>query len=236
LAVGRHPVLVHNVETLANIALIARYGADWFSSVGTPEAPGTVLVTISGEIEHAGVVEAEIGMPIDRIVELAVPSGRLQAVLVGGYGGHWLAARELSTPYAPAELRGLQASMGVGVLVALTTRACGIRETERIARFMAAESAGQCGPCLFGLPAIAEDLHLIAEGEADTSTLDRLVRRCGQVDGRGACRHPDGVVRMVRSAFRAFADDFAAHVRGEPCAGATRATVLPFSGSRARRG
>lgn len=116
--------------------------------------------------------------------------------------------------------------MGVGVLVALTADSCGIRETERIARFMASQSAGQCGPCLFGLPAIAADLEAIAGARADRKTLDRLFDRCGAVAGRGACPHHDGVVRLVRSALAVFSADVEAHLRGFPCSGTTRASVL----------
>jgi NADH:ubiquinone oxidoreductase subunit F (NADH-binding) len=118
--------------------------------------------------------------------------------------------------------------MGPGVVAGLSVLGCGIHETERVARFMAAESAGQCGPCLFGLPAIAADLRLLAGGRADRATLDRLRRRCAQVDGRGACGHPDGVVRLVRSALTVFAADLERHLAGRPCRGAGRPTVLRF--------
>jgi NADH:ubiquinone oxidoreductase subunit F (NADH-binding) len=152
--------------------------------------------------------------------------GDLQAVLVGGYGGVWIAKDAFTTPYAPTALRAIGAQMGVGVLVALGSTSCGIRETELIAQFMAAESAGQCGPCLFGLPAIAQDLHLIATGEADRTTLNWLLHRCGAVVGRGACRHPDGVARLVRSALEVFSTDVASHIGAMPCAAGRDAGVL----------
>jgi NADH:ubiquinone oxidoreductase subunit F (NADH-binding) len=217
LRIGRRAAVIHNVETLANIALIARHGADWFRAVGAPEAPGTCLVTISGAVERPGVVEVATGTRLDEILEAARPSGTPKAVLVGGYGGVWVPRRQLATSYAPAALRAIGATMGVGVLVVLGQGACGVLETARIARYMASQSAGQCGPCLFGLPAIAEDLGAIARGHANPAVLDRLTDRCGAVDGRGACRHPDGVVRLVRSALSTFADDVARHIRGVPC-------------------
>jgi NADH:ubiquinone oxidoreductase subunit F (NADH-binding) len=112
--------------------------------------------------------------------------------------------------------------------VALPITSCGIGETARIARYMATQSAGQCGPCVFGLPAIADDLDLLWAGRADAGLSARLIRRLAEVDGRGACRHPDGVVRLVRTALTVFAADAHAHAQGRPCAGHASPTVLTF--------
>jgi len=229
LTLGRRPVLVHNAETLANVALIARYGADWFRQLGAVEAPGTCLATVSGDVERAGVFEVETGTPISQIIGLAGELGTTQAVLVGGYGGSWLPAAGAATAYAPAALRRVGATMGAGVLVVLRAGACGLRETARIARFMAAESAGQCGPCLFGLPALADDLELLADGAASPDLWGRIVSRSALVTGRGACRHPDGVARLVSSALDVFAVDGHAHARGRPCPASHAPTVLQFS-------
>jgi NADH:ubiquinone oxidoreductase subunit F (NADH-binding) len=231
LTLARRPAIVHNVETLANLALIARHGSVWFRRLGVSAAPGTRLVTISGSVQRPGVVEVVTGTAIAEILELARPLGPLQAVLVGGYGGSWIPRSDISTPYAPQELHEIGASMGAGVLVALGTSSCGIAETARIACFMATESAGQCGPCLFGLPAIAEDLQTIVHGEGDRRTLDRLLSRCGFIAGRGACRLPDGVVRLVQSALRVFSADLEAHLGGLGCA----ADVRPRTGRGGKR-
>jgi NADH:ubiquinone oxidoreductase subunit F (NADH-binding) len=228
LSIGRQRALVHNAETLAHIALIARYGAGWFRQLGAVEAPGTCLVTVSGAVERPGVFEVETGTPISDIVHQAGPSTVVQAVLVGGYGGSWLPAAGLMTPFDPAALQAIGASMGAGVLAVLPTGACGLRETARVARFMAGQSAGQCGPCLFGLPALADDLGLIAAGRGDRVVFDRLLTRCGLVAGRGACKHPDGVAHLVGSALDVFAPDLGSHLRQMPCTGAGMPTVLPF--------
>jgi NADH:ubiquinone oxidoreductase subunit F (NADH-binding) len=185
LTIGRRPAIVHNVETLANVALIARYGSDWFRQVGVPEAPGTRLVTISGSVQRPGVIEVVTGTRIDQILEVADPIGQIQAVLVGGYGGTWIPQAKMATAYAPLELSEIGASMGAGVLVALAASSCGIAETACIARFMAAESAGQCGPCLFGLPAIADDLQSITHGRGDRRTLEPPWSLCGRFRSGG---------------------------------------------------
>ena len=104
---------------------------------------------------------------------------------------------------------------------------CGIAETARVARYMAGESAGQCGPCVFGLPAIADDLEQLWAGRPEHGLIDRLRQRAATVEGRGACRHPDGVVRLVRSALVVFDADARAHAEGRPCAGHTAADRAP---------
>jgi NADH:ubiquinone oxidoreductase subunit F (NADH-binding) len=175
------------------------------------------------------VVEVELGTPIADLVARAGAETELSAVLVGGYGGAWLEASRLSTPYSPGPLAAAGATAGVGVVVALPATSCGIAETARIARYMAGESAGQCGPCVFGLPAIADDLERLWAGRGDAHLLERIEMRAATVEGRGACRHPDGVVGLVRSALAVFAADARAHAGGRPCPGHTAPSVLTFS-------
>jgi NADH:ubiquinone oxidoreductase subunit F (NADH-binding) len=226
LRVGRRPAMVHNAETLAQVALIARHGPAWFRRQGTPEAPGSTLVTVTGAVRFPGVLEVELGTPVADILQRAGAATELSAVLVGGYGGSWLGPSHLATPYAPGALAAVGSTHGVGILIALSADSCGIAETARIARYMAGQSAGQCGPCVFGLPAIADDLEQLGRGRADRSIIDRIQNRSDAVDGRGACRHPDGVVRLVRSALSVFGDDARAHAEGHPCLGHGAPTVL----------
>ena len=228
LRVGRRPVLLHNAETLAQVALIARHGAAWFRSLGAPDAPGTTLVTVSGAVTTPGVVEVELGTPVHEVVRRCRPRGPVAGYLVGGYGGAWLAPGLGGTPLAPDPLARVGATLGVGIVIALPVGSCGIAETARIARWMAGESAGQCGPCVFGLPAIADDLELLAAGRADAGVLARIEDRSRSVVGRGACRHPDGVARMVRSALVTFAADAARHAAGDPCDGRHAPSLLPL--------
>ncbi|HLX87836.1 MAG TPA: NADH-ubiquinone oxidoreductase-F iron-sulfur binding region domain-containing protein [Acidimicrobiales bacterium] len=226
LRIGRQPAMVHNAETLAHLALIARRGPGAFRGAGTEHAPGTTLVTISGGVEHPGVYEVSAGTPLQEIIALARPGITPAAVLVGGYGGTWIAARHLDVPFAAGPLRALGAGPGAGVLVVLPAGACGLADTARIASYMAGQSAGQCGPCVFGLPAIASDLAALADGRADMALPERLRRRLGLVAGRGACRHPDGVARMVASALEVFADDVALHLAGRTCPGRAHPSVV----------
>jgi NADH:ubiquinone oxidoreductase subunit F (NADH-binding) len=228
LRIKKRPALVHNAETLAHIALIARYGAGPFRARGMAEEPGTCLVTLSGAVTHSGVVEVDKGTPLWDIAQRGQPIEPIQALLVGGYGGTWVGPAHFRTPYASIPLRTIGATAGVGVIVALGETSCGLAESARIARYLAGESSGQCGPCAFGLPAIADDLARLVSGRIDNGLLARLERRLRHVDGRGACRHPDGAVALVRSALSFFASDVAAHSRGTPCPAWRKPTVLRF--------
>jgi len=118
------------------------------------------------------------------------------------------------------------------VLAALPAGRCGISETARVVDYLAAESARQCGPCLAGLPRIAAAIREIAFGRPDTALIDRVQRWAGLVQGRGACRHPDGTVRLVRSALTVFADEIARHRHGS-CTARAQVPFLPVPGARA---
>lgn len=231
LRIGTQAALVHNAETLAHVAMIARTGPDAFRARGLVEDPGTCLVTVSGGVEQPGVVEVDRGMPLLDIARRATPLQPAQALLVGGYGGAWVGPEHFSTPYASLSLRAVGSSAGVGVVIVLGPDACGLMETARVAHYLAAQSAGQCGPCVYGLPAIADDVTRLAIGNADVALLPRLDRRLREIDGRGACRHPDGAVQLVRSALAVFSADVRAHANGMPCAHVGRPTQLRFPSS-----
>ena len=218
------PTLVSNVETLANIALIARYGAAWFRSLGTAEAPGTALITVSGAVRRPGVYEIPLGVPLREALAPAVP--RSQAgpldVLAGGFFGCWLpGGTALGLPASAAGMRSAGASFGAGIFLVLPRDGCGLAETARVLRYLAGQSAGQCGPCVNGLPAIADAMEHLAfrGGHGSDAAQQSLQHLMSVVEGRGACRMPDGATRLAASALRAFAGDVRRHAVG-PCAGA----------------
>ncbi len=227
--VGGRPTLIDNVETLAHLALIAASGPDWFRQLGTATDPGTSLVTMAGAVARPAIHEISLGVPLGQVLELAGgPTGALSAVLVGGYFGAWVPASAaaglaLSHDVPP----GGGPALGAGALGALPAGACGLVETSRVFSYLAHESAGQCGPCQFGLPAVADQLRLLAAGRLDPVGYRRLTSRLQVIAGRGACKHPDGAIRFAGSALVVFEDDVRAHLRGYPCAGVRHPPVLP---------
>jgi NADH:ubiquinone oxidoreductase subunit F (NADH-binding) len=230
MATGQ-PVLVQNVETLAHLALITRYGAGWFRTAGTADEPGSMLATLHLPDGQVRVAEVPLGIPLDCLIDFG---NRVQAVLVGGYHGAWLpAAQAARLPLANSALRPLGATVGAGVVAALPAGRCGLAETARVARYLALESAGQCGPCFNGLPRIAAALGHLAGPRPDPRARADLDRWAGLAEGRGACHHPDGSVRFVRSALRVFAAEAGLHERGR-CSGTSRQPFLPLPGDPPR--
>lgn len=235
--VGGRPTLVDNAETLAHLARVAYHGPEWFRGYGTASDPGTSLVTVSGAVRVPAVYEMPLGSALGEVLGWAGGGTEpLSAALVGGYFGTWVPLPQaLGMPLSHDPAGEFGATLGAGALVALPASACGWAETAQVLRYLAQESAGQCGPCRFGLPAVARDVAAVAAGRADAGTYQRLRSRLGVIAGRGACRHPDGAVRFAASALAAFPADLDAHLAGRPCAGARRAT-LPVPAADQRDG
>ena len=212
--VGGRSTLVQNVESIAYAALIARAGDGWYRSAGRATTPGTGLVTVSG-VPNPGVREIELGMTVGELGRLAgAERDRASAVLIGGYFGGWATPDEAwDLALDPAGMRAARRAFGCGVVSFLPVETCGVTATAGIMGYMAGESAAQCGPCVFGLRAIADATERLARGNAEADDLARIERWSGQLAGRGACRHPDGAVGLLASALHVFGDEFLRHAR-----------------------
>lgn len=217
--VDGRPTLVQNVESLAHVALIARFGPDWYRSAGRATSRGTALVTLSGPVRQPGVKEIELGVTLgDLVAESGGVTASVGAVMLGGYFGTW-ARPETAWPVAldPAVMKEQGLAFGCGIIGLLPANECGVAASARVLGFLAQGSAGQCGPCLHGLGAIAEAIDRLAVGRAKDDDLDNLHRWAEMVAGRGACRHPDGAVQHLTSALDVFADDFESHLDRRHC-------------------
>jgi NADH:ubiquinone oxidoreductase subunit F (NADH-binding) len=229
--VGRRPTLVSNAETFAHLALIARHGADWFRVLGTPSQPGSALVTLSGPVARPGVYELEYGASLASLIDAAggITNG-VRAALLGGYAGSWIGGEELAAlTLSDEQLAPHGAAIGAGVVLLLSEQACPVAETARVASWLAAQSSGQCGPCVFGLDALAATVAAIAGARAPAPATQRLTRLASLVRGRGACAHPDGAVKFILSAVQTFAAEFAEHARHGSCEACTRPAELPLA-------
>jgi len=225
--VGGRPTLVQNVETLAHVALIARYGDAWYRDIGSGPTRGSALVTVGGDVAYPGVTEIAYGTTVRDLVTVAggsVDRSSAAAVLLGGYFGGWLRAEQAADqPLDPRSCRDAGSAFGCGVVHVLPAGRCGVVATARILDYMAGQSAAQCGPCVFGLRAIADaTARIAAVGTARSDDLAHIARWSGQLAGRGACKHPDGAVAVLRSALRTFADEFDRHERFGVCVEAGR--------------
>ncbi len=236
--VGGRPTLVQNVETLAHAALVARFGPGWYRSVGTPEAPGTILTTVTGRWDGPRIVEVPLGTTFSAALGIDPAASGLQGVLLGGYGGGWLRPEvALTMPVTEEDARAHGSSLGAGVVALLPAGCCPLAEVARVARYMEGEGAGQCGPCVNGLDTLATALERLAwrpdQLRGGAAAIPGL---CDLVEGRGACRHPDGVARFVRTALATFADHVALHASRGPCPPAAPFLPVPAAPAAARRG
>ena len=228
--VRRRPTLVDNVETLAHVALIARHGAAWFRELGTPTQPGSALVTLSGPVAHPGVYEIEHGASLTSLIEASGrTSSRMRAALLGGYAGTWIDGDRLrGVALSNEHLAPHGATFGAGIVLLLSTDACPVAETARVARWMSSQSTRQCGPCVNGLDALAGTIEEIIAGISHPRATERLERLGSLTARRGACAHPDGAVRLLLSSLEVFAPEFADHARHGPCEACARKPELPF--------
>jgi NADH:ubiquinone oxidoreductase subunit F (NADH-binding) len=217
--IGGHPTIVQNVESLAMAALIARFGADWYRSAGRLATKGTALVTLTGPGLEQGVREIELGTPLGEVIEAA--GGRrddLSAVVLGGYFGIWTDIDESwDLPLDPVAMREVGLTFGAGIIGAMGRGSCGVAATAEIMGFMARESAGQCGPCVYGLAAVADAMRRLAHGVGGGEDLANLERWVGVIPGRGACHHPDGAMQLMASAMHTFGAELAYHARTGRC-------------------
>jgi NADH:ubiquinone oxidoreductase subunit F (NADH-binding) len=183
------------------------------------------------------VMEAALGSSLRAAAGLEEDDlARTAAFLLGGYGGAWVSPQVFAElPIAEKAARRAGATLGAGVIVPLPLDVCPLAEMADVVRYMEGQGAGQCGPCVHGLGELAETMERLAFGGRGGPHLDSILEICTLVEGRGACRHPDGVARFVRSGLAVFADEIASHQRRGPCSRTRAARVLPVAGRTATR-
>ena len=215
---GGRPTVLSNAETYAQAALLARDGVDAYCSVGTPAEPGTRLLTIDGDGDRPTVLEVAHGTRLAPLLT-AADADADNGLLLGGYHGTWLPPAAVAdlTVSAMAMIEA-GAAIGAGVMLPLRAGACPIRRTAAVVGYLAGESANRCGPCKFGLPALAHAVRDLALGAVRSS--ERIVQLMDAVERRGACHHPDGTTRSIRSMLRAFPLEVGMHLSGSCTAAA----------------
>ncbi|WP_267245087.1 NADH-quinone oxidoreductase subunit NuoF family protein [Streptomyces sp. PR69] len=227
--VGGAPTLLSNAETFAQLAVAARIGSHRYGHMGLDTEPGTVMLTLSGAVARPMVIEAPTGVPLRYILQLAGAPPLPQGVLTGGYHGNWIDSVAVQEAVVSREsLASVGGSLGAGAILPIGPETCPLGEALRVANWLAAETAGQCGPCRLGLPAAAGGLSDVLNG-GGPAALEALREVTQAVKGRGACKHPDGSARFFSSTLSAFTDDLAAHVLDGGC-GRETTGVLPLPG------
>jgi len=222
------PTVISNAETVAHLSVIARMGPDAWSGLGTASSPGPRLVTLTGAVNSPGrVLEVSGPATLGEILATDGMSTPPAAVLVGGFAGTWLLGDDAwQTPFSRDALAAVGVQPGCGLLGVLPHGACGLTETARIVRYLAGESAGQCGTCVAGLPRLADSCESLAAGTFRKRGVRKMSALADTVLGSGACGHPDAVVRLIRSTLDVFEDDVVRHLAGHACRAADHAPVF----------
>jgi NADH:ubiquinone oxidoreductase subunit F (NADH-binding) len=212
--VDGEPTILSNAETFAQLAVLVRRGPGGYGA-------GTTLITVTGAVANPGVLEIPAATTLGEVAT-AVGAYPSQAIVVGGYHGRWLAP-DPQQQLSHARLTSIGATLGAGAVVFVGQHTCGLAELARIAGWLAEQSARQCGPCTFGLPALHADLLALRDGAVaprSSAVPPNAARRpasgaarshASLVTGRGACAHPDGAAGFVTSGLAALADDVRRH-------------------------
>jgi NADH:ubiquinone oxidoreductase subunit F (NADH-binding) len=197
--VGGRPTLVSNVETLANLPYLQRYGSVEFRSQGTEMSPGTFLLTLTGAGRPPGLYELPLGLPFTQVLALhGVSSEQVRGVLMGGYFAGLLNRIVLDATLDYETLRGLGSGLGAGA-ISLLTDDCPVAVAASVLAYFDRENAGQCGSCFNGTAAMAAVAGALRDGVATTEDLARLRRWSVMLRGRGACATLDAATNMAAS-------------------------------------
>ena len=213
-----NPALVNNVETYAHVALVCRFGADWYRAMGTDESPGPTVVTITGDVQRATVAEVELGQPLIEVIESLTggpaPGRSIKAVL-SGVSNRVLGVEDLVQPLTYEDLAAAGGGLGsAGFIVFDDTRNM-VDVAYQVSRFLHVESCGQCNPCKTGTQAITGALEEIMFGDGRNEDLDVIKRRLLTVTDASRCYLPTQEQIVVTSLLQRFADDLDVRLAGE---------------------
>jgi NADH-quinone oxidoreductase subunit F len=206
------PTTINNTQSYASVPSILRKGAKWFAELGTANAGGTVIFSVSGHVNKPGNYELPLGIPFRELLRIAggVRDGRqLKAVIPGGS----------SVPVMPAEaiidctmdydsLRKAGSAVGSAAVIVMDETTCMVRVLERISRFYRAESCGQCTPCREGTGWMNRVVCRILAGEGRMEDLDMLVGIANQIEGHTICALGDAAAWPVQSFVKHFRHEF----------------------------
>ncbi len=149
------PTTINNIETLSNVPVIINKGADWFSKIGAPKQPGTLLFGISGHVNKPGVYEAPTGTLLTDLIYTFAGgvkgNKKIKAVIPGGSSTNWLRGEELENVRMDADsLKAVGTSIGTGGVIVMDEDTDVLKVITRITHFYHHESCGQCTPCREG--------------------------------------------------------------------------------------
>ncbi|MBM4165614.1 MAG: NADH-quinone oxidoreductase subunit NuoF [Ignavibacteria bacterium] len=215
------PTTINNVETLCNVPHIINRGWEWFSKIGSPKHPGTILLGVSGHVNKPGVYEFPTGILLsDLIYEVCggIPGNKkIKAVIPGGSSTMWIRGEEIDGVRMDAEsLKTVGTSIGTGGVIVMDEDTDVIKVLSRIAHFYHHESCGQCTPCREGTGWMEKILHNFESSEATLEDIDLLLDVANNIEGNTICALGDAAAWPVQSVIKKFRGEFERRVRKSP--------------------
>ena len=223
------PTVVNNVESIASVPGIVREGAAWFLGLGTPKSPGHGIFSLSGHVTRPGQYEAELGVTLRELLDLAggMRGGRtLKFWTPGGSSSPLFTAAQLDVPLDFESVAAAGSMLGTRALQLFDETVCVVRAVTRWMEFYAHESCGKCTPCREGTAWLMKILRRIEAGQGQDGDLDLLDDLCGYVLGRAFCALGDGAVVCVTSSLALFYGEYRQHLDERAC---------PFDPARSTR-
>ncbi len=216
------PTVLNNVKTYCYVPLIINNGVEWFSSIGTPENPGTAVFALVGKINHSGLVEVPMGTTLRQLiydVGEGIPRDKsFKAVQIGGPSGGCLPESALDLPIDFDSLQEAGAIMGSGGLVVLDEDDCMVAIARFFLEFTQKESCGKCTFCRLGTKHMLDMLKRITTGQEDSlSTLDILQELSEDVKAGSLCNLGGTAPNPILTTLRYFRDEYEAHITEKRC-------------------
>jgi NADH:ubiquinone oxidoreductase subunit F (NADH-binding) len=209
------PTLVDNVETTANIPRIIGRGASWFRTEGTEQSPGTIVCTVTGSVQRAGVGEVIMGTPLRQVIEAIGggprPGHRIKAVMTG-VSSPVLPAALLDTPVSYEAMAAAGSGLGAGGFIVLDDADDMAAAAAGVSRFLAIESCGQCVPCKVDGLSLSDLLRRLCDSEASRTDMNRIRSLASTVGERARCSLATQHQDVVGSIIQRFGDELEAHV------------------------
>jgi len=186
------PTTINNVETITNIPPIITKGWEWFSKIGEPKHPGTILFGVSGHVNKPGVYELPSGTLLTDIIYNyagGVPGNKnILCVIPGGSSMPPLRGDQLEGVKMDAEsLKAAGSAIGTGGIMVMDEDTDLVKVLARLSHFYHHESCGQCTPCREGTGWLEKILKRILAGNGSVSDIDLLVTVANQIEGNTIC-------------------------------------------------
>ena len=215
------PTVLNNVETYANIPMIIKNGADWYSRIGTPQSPGTKAFALTGNVKNTGLIEVPMGISLREII-FDIGGGikddkGFKAVQIGGPSGGCLVESQLDSKMDFDSLSKIGAMIGSGGLVVMDEDTCMVEVARFFMNFTQRESCGKCVPCREGTKRMLEILERIVAGNGEMSDLDELEELADMIENTALCGLGKSAPKPVVSTIHAFRKEYEEHIVDKKC-------------------